>query len=588
MFSMLLPACVYTPTGKITNNSLAIQQEVNVKIVAFNDFHGQLESLSDFSSVANDSLPKLQIGGVDVLAGYFAALKRQNPNTTIVSAGDLIGASPLISALFHDEGTIETMNRAGLEITAVGNHEFDKGKKELLRMQFGGCHPNDKNSCQGHVVGTPVPFEGAQFDFLAANVYEGGNTIFPAYKIKEYDGVKVAYIGLTLKETPTMVSPAGVQSLNFTDEAETINMLVPKLRREGAETIALLIHQGGETPAVQAASIINACEGGLKGSPIRKIVSELSDRVDLVISGHTHQAYNCLLPTRNKNHLIPVTSANAQGRVITEIDLTIDKHSGQVKNITPVNVVVDSANPDITPNQEIHRIVEQYKALSKRLTDGIVGTITATLSRLPNAAGESQLGDVIADSQLAATKSSAAGDAVIAFMNPGGIRADLSYASSSADEGDGNVTVGEAFTVQPFANNLVTLTLTGAQIEVLLEQQFTGCSNDQPANRILQVSEGFSYAWDPVGDPCDKVDPGSIQLNGVPIDPETNYRVTVIDFLAEGGDKFEVLKNGSNRLDGVLDIDGFIDYFKAHSPVSPALQNRILTRSKFNMAVQSH
>jgi 5'-nucleotidase len=572
---MLLSACVYTQTDvKSPDTPLAAQQpEVNIKIVAFNDFHGQLEPPGDYSSVADDSRPKLQVGGADWLAGYFADLKRKNPNTTVVSAGDLIGASPLISALFHDEGAIETMNRAGLEISAVGNHEFDEGKDELLRMQSGGCHPTDENSCQGDSVGTPVPFEGARFDYLAANVYEGGATIFPAYKIKEYDGVKVAYIGLTLKETPTVVMPTGVQGLNFTDEAETINQLVPKLRREGAEAIVVLIHQGGETPGVQAASTINDCEGGLEDSLIKKIVSELSDEVDLVISGHTHQAYNCLLPTRNKDHLIPVTSANAQGRIITEIDLSIDKHSGRIKNIIPVNLVVDRANANITPNQEIQRIVEQYKIIAKPLTDRVIGSITETLSRTPNAAGESPLGDIIADSQLAATKPPGSGAAVVAFLNPGSIRTDLTYTGS-----DGNVTVGEAFAVQPFGNTLITMTLTGAQIEALLERQFTGCPNNQPVNRILQVSEGFSYAWNPEASPCDKVDPSTIRLNGAPIDPKADYRITVNNFLADGGDKFGIFKNGSNRLAGILDIDALVNYFKTHSPISPTTRNRILAR----------
>ncbi len=572
---MLLSACVYTQTD-VTSPSIAAQQpEVNVKIVAFNDFHGQLESPGGFPSVADDSQPSLQIGGVDWLAGYFANLKRKNSNTTIVSAGDLIGASPLISALFHDEGTIETMNRAGLEISAVGNHEFDEGKDELLRMQFGGCHPNDKNSCQGDAVGTPVPFEGAWFDYLAANVYQGGHTLFPAYKIKGYDGVKVAYVGLTLKETPAIITPTSAQDLSFTDEAETINKLVPTLRKQGAEAIVILIHQGGEIPVVQAASTINSCEGGLKGSPIKNIVAQLSDAVDLVISGHTHQAYNCLLPTQNLNHLIPVTGANAHGRVMTEIDVSIDKHSGHVKKITAVNRVADKANTNITPNKEIQQIVGHYKIIAKPMADKVIGAIKMTLSATANAAGESPLGDVIADTQLAATKPSGLGDAVVAFLNPGGIRADLTYTGSA---GDGTVTAGKAFAVQPFGNNLVTMTLTGAQIEVLLEQQFTGCPNGQPSNRILQVSEGFSYVWDPKGAPCDKVDPNVIRLNGSAIDPKASYRVTVISFLADGGDKFNILKDGSNRLGGVLDIEAFVNYFKAHSPVSATAQNRILTR----------
>ena len=470
------------------------------------------------------------------------------------------------------------MNRAGLEMNAVGNHEFDEGKDELMRMQFGGCHPVDENSCQGLAVGTPVPFEGAWFDFLAANVHEVGNTIFSPYKIKEYEGVKIAYIGLTLKETPTIVMPTGIQGLSFTDEAETINRLIPTLRKAGVKTIVVLIHQGGTTPVIQARATINGCEGKLENSPIKTIFSHLSNAVDLVISGHTHQAYNCLLSTKNKNHVIPVTSANSLGRVITDIDLYIDRKSGHVKQIKSVNRVVDRANSEITPNRNIKQIVENYGKIAQPIANRVIGSITATLSKTPNVAGESQLGNIIADAHLSATEKPGVGDAVIAFMNPGGIRADFNYESSSAGEGNGNVTFGEAFTVQPFGNSLVTMTLTGVQIEKLLEQQFTGCTNDQPFDRILQVSEGFSYEWDSAGSPCDKVAPSAIKLNGSMIEPNASYRITVNSFLADGGDKFSVLKEGSERLGGAQDLDALDAYFKAHSPLSPSTQNRIISK----------
>ncbi|MDO9107044.1 MAG: bifunctional metallophosphatase/5'-nucleotidase [Methylovulum sp.] len=551
---------------------------VKLKIVAINDFHGQLESPGLFRALPTDLSATVPVGGIDWLAGYIADIKSKNPNTIVVSAGDLIGATPLVSALFHDEGTIETMNRAGLEINAVGNHEFDEGKDELLRMQNGGCHPTDANSCQGAAVGTPVPFEGAAFKFLAANVIDKktGHTIFPSYEIKEYEGVKVAFIGMTLKETPTIVTPSGVAGLAFRNEVHTVNRLVPKLRALGAKAIVVLIHQGGTIPVSQSVATINACDGNLDGSPIKGIVNGLSNAVDLVISGHTHQAYNCMLATRNGSHLIPVTSANSQGRVYTDIDMTLNKLTSRVVKVSAVNVAVDRNNTGITPDADIKLIVDNYKTIVTPIANRVIGGITADLTRAASTAGEHVMGDVIADSQLAATKEPKFGAAQVAFMNPGGVRADLTFASSLAGEGDGNVTYSEAFTVQPFGNSLVTLTLTGAQIEELLEQQFVGCPNGQTFNRILLPSTGFSYAWSATGPDCNKVDPTSILIDGVVVDPSANYRVTVNNFLAAGGDKFTVLTKGTSPLGGAQDIDALEAYLTANSPVAPVALDRIL------------
>ncbi|HMY39357.1 MAG TPA: hypothetical protein PK011_08525, partial [Marinagarivorans sp.] len=293
-----------------------------VKLVAFNDFHGQLESPGSLRVNAASATPTLPTGGVDWMAGYLAQLKAQNPRTLVVSAGDIIGASPLVSALFHDEPTIEAMNRLGLDFNAVGNHEFDEGKDELLRMQQGGCHPTDANSCKGAQVGTPVPFEGAKFKFLAANVQEtaSGKTLFPPYAIKQWGNLRMALIGMTLKDTPSIVTPSGVAGLSFKDEAATVNTLVPQLRARGVNAIVVLLHQGGTQPVAQAADTINSCVGNLAGTPMPAIVSGLDDAVDLVITGHTHQAYNCFLPNR-AGRSIPVTSANSQGRVLSDINL---------------------------------------------------------------------------------------------------------------------------------------------------------------------------------------------------------------------------------------------------------------------------
>lgn len=574
-----------------------------VKIIAFNDFHGQLESPGTLRVNAAAATPTLSVGGIDYMAGHIARLQAQNPNSVVVSAGDLIGATPLISAFFHDEPTIEAMNRAGLEFNAVGNHEFDEGKDELKRMQDGGCHPTDPNSCKGASVGTPVPFEGAKFRFLAANVEDTatGKTIFPPYAIKTFGKTRVAFIGMTLKDTPTIVTPSGVAGLTFKDEASTVNALVPKLRARGVETIVVLLHQGGTQPVTQASDTINQCVGGLAGTPMPGIVSQLDDEIDLVISGHTHQAYNCQLPNRN-GRLIPVTSANAQGRVLSDINLTINDASGEVTAIAANNIVEDRSDTNTVPDAQVAAIVSGYKALATPIANRVIGEITASMSNTAaSVAGEIALGDVIADAQLAATAAAGFGEAVAAFMNPGGIRAPgLTYASSAAGEGDGRVTYGEAFTVQPFGNSLVTLTLTGAQIHIMLEEQFVGCNaNNAPAswlypagdttgqtfNRFLQVSEGFSYSWSESGPACDKVDPASIAINGVTVDPDASYRITVNNFLADGGDKFYVIAQGTNRLGGAQDIDALEAWFNNPAAdsnlslpgvqVAPGAQDRI-------------
>jgi 5'-nucleotidase len=523
---------------------------VAVQILAVNDFHGNLEPPAGSSG----RIGAIDAGGVEYLATHIDQLRATNPNTVVVSAGDLIGASPLISALFHDEPTIEAFNLIGLDFNAVGNHEFDEGIVELIRMQEGGCHPVD-----GCLVGDS--FGGAQFQFLAANVVwdHNGKTVFPAYKMRSFAGAKVAFIGMTLEGTPSIVTPSGVAGLNFLDEAETVNALIPELKKKGIETVVVLIHEGGfqALPAPYDGCV------GISG-PIVDIVNNLDDAVDVVISGHTHSAYNCVI-----NDKI-VTSAASFGRIVTDIDLVISRATGEVMEMSAGNVIVTRTVPK---HPLLTALVDKYRALTAPLANRVIGTITGDITRTINAAGESALGDVIADSQLAATAPEAEGGAVIAFMNPGGIRTDFVYNQISGGEAPGEVTYGEAFNVQPFGNNLVTLTLTGAQIDTLLEQQF-----DNPtvgASRILQVSSGFTYSWSASAPVGSKVNPASIQLNGVTLDPDASYRVTVNSFLADGGDNFFVLVQGTNRLGGEVDLDALTAYFAANSPVAPGAQNRI-------------
>jgi 5'-nucleotidase len=556
---------------------------ITVKIIGLNDFHGNLQSPGPFST--GPGAPSVPSGGVEVLAGYVADLKRKNPHNVVVSAGDLIGASPLISALCHDEGTIETMNRLGLEFNAVGNHEFDEGKDELRRMQHGGCHATDPdNSCKGDLVGTPTPFEGATFTFLAANVVDTatGRTIFPPYGIKSFGRVRVAFIGMTLKETPTIVTPTGVAGLQFHDEANTVNALIPRLRARGVAAIVVLLHQGGAQTTPPSPPDINTCVGGLDGSPIKDIVGRLDNAVDLVISGHTHQAYTCLLPNKAGRD-IPVTSANAFGRVLTDIDLQIDPISGQVVSVTAHNIVVDRTNQAITPHALIAAIVAKYDTLVSPMANQVIGSMTEDIPNIKSTACEVSAGDLIADAQLEATQPAAFGGAQIALMNPGGVRANgFVFNQSSGGEPPGDVTYGEAFTVQPFGNSLVTMTLTAQQLKQVLEQQFAGCQlPGQPAqtvNRVLLPSHGFQFTWDFTRPPCAKILHVSLTVGGVTdivqhgvvINPANIYRVTVNSFLATGGDGFTVLNDGTDRLGGVQDIDALITYFTTFKSPNPA------------------
>ncbi|MGQ9861619.1 MAG: bifunctional metallophosphatase/5'-nucleotidase [Thiobacillaceae bacterium] len=540
----------------------AAQSEVgktlDVRILGINDFHGALQG-------PTGTIDGKPVGGAEYVAGHARKLRGEVAHSLMFSNGDLIGASQLVSALFFDEPTIEVMNALGVDINTVGNHEFDKGKAEVLRMQNGGCHPTE-----GCLDGDG--FDGARFTFLAANVIDQstGKTLFPPYKVFNFKGNKVAVIGTVLKTTPSIVTPSGVAGLSFLDEAASTNALIPELRKQGVRTIIASIHEGGtESPST---SNYNDCNN-LTG-PILPIVAALDGEVDLVMTGHTHQPYVCQLNKAN-GQPVTVTAGAYYGRFITKADLTLDTQTKDVIAVTAQNVPT-YRDSDVAAD-DIKAIVDKYDTLSAPLRNRVIGFHTADLTRTANAAGESFLGDLIADAQLHATKSVGFGEAVIAFMNPGGIRANLAYAASGS-EGDGNITYGEAFTVQPFGNSLVTKTFTGAQIEQLLEQQFTGCPNNQPFNRILQVSRGFSYTWDNNRPACDKIDPASIKLNGVTLDPTASYRVTMNSFLADGGDLFTVFKEGTDPLGGAQDLDALEAWLQHYGPVDPATYPEAMTR----------
>lgn len=554
-------------------------QDVHLKIIGINDLHGNLESPGSFR--ANAQSPEVPVGGADYVAGYIASLKRENPLNVVVSAGDLTGGSPLVSAFFHDEDTVEAANLMGLDLNGVGNHEFDQGKQELLRKQYGGCWgqgPGD--GCKGAAGARGDVFRGAKFEYLAANVFDTstGKTIFPGYAIRTYGGVRVAFVGVTLKDTPTISQPSTVAGLRFADEAETINAIVERLHRQRIRIFVVLIHQGGYQKGSEDAVDINGCEGGLQGSPIEAIVNRLDDGVNLVLSAHTHAAYVCEIADR-VGRRIPVTSASAYGRVVTDIDMTIDTKTGRAMKITAKNVLVDRTNADIQPDGAVKALVDRYSARAAPLANRVVGTVGAEITKLEGASGESEMGELIADAELEATHAAADGGAVMAFTNIGGVRAGLAYDSALPGNEAGKVTYNELFTALPFGNNLVTMTLTGAQIKTMLEEQFKGCGEsdtDVPITlRWLEVPAGFSYSWNANGGVCAKVDAGSIELNGAVFEPAAKYRVTVNSLLADGGEQFPVLRHGTDRRTGVRDVDAMEMYFAKHPAVLPPHEPRV-------------
>ncbi len=542
-----------------------IGRTLQVRVLSISDFHGAL------LGPITPNVDGRAVGGAEHLAGHVRQLRAGMPHHLFVSTGDMVGASQLVSSLFFDEPTVEVMNAMGLQINAIGNHELNRGQHEALRLQHGGCHPT-----AGCTDGDG--FAGAAYTSLAANMFHAasGQSFLPPYRIFDFAGQRVGVVGTILETTPSVVTPAGIVGLEFRNEADTTNALIPELRRQGVRTVIAAIHAGGrENPSTADFNDCSRLEGR-----IVELVARLDDEVDLVLSADTHVPYICRLPNA-AGRLVPVTNASHNGRFVTVADLTLDTRSGGVIAVTARNQ--PTFHGDAAPDLAVRAIVERYATLSAPLRDRVIGQHAADLTRAANAAGESFLGNFIADAQYFATRPVAAGGAVAAFMNPGGIRTDLPFRAAGA-EGDGRITFGEAFTVQPFSNDLVTLTLSGRQLEILLEQQFTGCTaanapadfnypagfGGQPFNRILQVSQGVAYTWNPAGPACDRIDPATIRIGGVPVVPTASYRITVNNFLADGGDNFRVLPLGSDRVTGVVDLVAFESHLQRVGVVDPA------------------
>jgi 5'-nucleotidase len=553
----------------------------DVHLLAFNDLHGTLEP-------AGNNIYGKFAGGAAYLAKVVEGKQAQYGDLqATIFAGDNIGASPLANSLFFEEPITIASNLMHVDFASVGNHEFDKGSTELLRIQNGGCKP--VVGCTGAPYALPNGsttnvFPGADFQYLSANVVVNatGETLFPAFGVKEFTSgsgktIDVGFIGEVLEATPTIVTPTGVAGLTFQDEADAANLAVEELSQDlDVKTNVLVIHEGGFQTTGAA---LNGCAGNLAGSPIAEIAGRLDPSIKVIVSAHTHAEYRCTITTGGVTRLI--TSASSFGRILSDITMTIDDMTGKLVQAAANNIIVENALntpgqgvtriPDPTKaDPQVQALVDQYETAAAPLANVVIGKIQGDLTRTGSPQGESALGDVIADAQLAATAPANLGDADLAFMNPGGIRNDLRVSDiSSGGEAPGEVTYGEAFTVQPFGNSLVTKTMTGAMIRSLLEQQFPGCGG-QTTKRILQISSTFSYEQDPIAATC-AARIGTMWVNGVPVAPGDSFRVTMNNFLATGGDGFTVFNQGTNALGGAQDIDAFVAYFAANQPAGIAV-----------------
>ncbi|MEW1699907.1 MULTISPECIES: bifunctional metallophosphatase/5'-nucleotidase [unclassified Streptomyces] len=541
---------------------------VDVQLLSFNDLHGNLEPPAGSSGQVtrtkeDGTTEKIDAGGVEYLATHLREARQGNRYSVTAAAGDLIGGSPLLSGLFHDEPTIGALNKLDLDVTSVGNHEFDEGAVELARMQNGGCHPTAGCFVKGK------KFKGADFPYLAANVTKEktGKPLLDPYFIWEKNGVRIGFIGVTLEGTPNIVTAEGVKGLKFGDEVETINKYTKILERKGVKSIVALVHEGG---APASASYNYNCDSpgpgdGISG-PITEIAKNVSPQVDALVTGHTHQAYVCTVPDpAGKPRL--VTSASSFGKLYTDTTLTYDRATKDI-----VRTAVASANHvvsrDVPKATDLTKLITDWQALAAPVANRPQGYIAADINGRGSTAYEKPLGDLIADAQLEGLAPADKGGAQIALMNPGGIRADLVHKASGA-EGDGVVTYGESFTVQPFTNMMNVVNLTGANLLTALKQQVSGSNLNSV--KILQISKGLTYTLDMTKTGADRVVDGTVRLNGEAIDPSKTYRVAMNEFLAGGGDGFAALATGTDKLVGASDLDVFNAYLATKSSAANPL-----------------
>lgn len=564
--AVLLAGCAARPGADSAGAAAAAP--VSVQIIGFNDFHGNIEPPAGTVKAPAPGGAEVEVpaGGAAYFVSAIAALRATNPNTLVVSAGDMIAASPLASALFLDEPTIAAMNVAGVDLNAVGNHEFDRGSAELRRMQDGGCAKHTRQEpCRLE------PFAGAKFQYLAANVVtDAGGTIFPATAIRSLGKgrrqVRIGFIGMTLEGTKSIVSAASTAGLDFKDEADTANALIGKLKAEGADAIVVLIHEGLYTKVGYNDKSCGGVTGDLLG-----ILARLDPAVDLVVSGHTHRAYICDYGAIDSSRPFLVTSAGNNGRFLTDIELSIDPKAKKVVAKSADNIIVqrgDAAGttdlyPRYAPDAKVAALVDRYAAAARELADRPVGKLAGPAKR-EGGLTEQVLGDLIADAQLAAARE-LAGGARVAFMNPGGVRADL------IPRADGSVTFGDIYTAQPFGNTVTTKSFTGRQLKDLLEQQF---DEDKVGGRALLLpSSTLRFGYDLSRAKGQRViDP---RIDGQPIEDGATYRVAMSNFLAEGGDGFTAFRAGTDPVIGMTDVEALELYIANAGTLTPPVPDRV-------------
>lgn len=556
---------------------------VPVRLLALNDFHGNLEPPTGSSGrMVDENGNTVDAGGAAYVATHMKGLTDRN--TIAVAQGDLIGATPLVSAAYHDEPSVEFMDKLGLKVAAVGNHEFDEGYAELRRIMNGGCHPVDGCSPAGK-------WKGAKFDYVGANVLfknprertdalaalggsnsarvkqalaDWGVPALPPVSIKWMNGVPIGFIGLVTQTTPSIVTSEGIKDLKFVDEVKAANVASKLLRLVGVKAQVVLVHEGDQVTAGQSPDACSAVPGA--GN---RIATQVDAEIDLILSGHSHQAYLCKVKDpAGKDRLY--SQGGSFGRVITQVDLKVNT---KTRDVERASVVADNhvVTRTVTADPEISAFVQTWKDRVAPVANRAVGTISADITNTAAPSGESPLGNLIADGQLAATRTG--GNAQIALMNPGGVRASLAFAGSPANEGDGVVTYGEAFTVQPFNNLMQVVTLTGAQLKTLLEQQFTGGPNNQAFTKILQPSANFTYTYSRGAAWGSKV--SDMKIDGVPVTDTQTIRVAANNFLVGGGDAFLAFTEGTELWSGPLDIDAFVEQLGRDNPIAPPATNRI-------------
>ncbi|WP_307808150.1 bifunctional metallophosphatase/5'-nucleotidase [Streptomyces oryzae] len=574
-----------------------------VQLLAVNDLHGNLDAVPGPAGAVHrkgsgGELEQVQAGGVSRLATLLdrAREKAKGAESLTVAAGDMIGGSPLLSAAFHDEPTVDALETLGLDVTAVGNHEFDEGPAELHRMATGGCHPKD--GC----ADPDRPYDGTDFPYLAANVLprtaeKGGKAgkgrkdgkagktrkaaaarkpILPPYWIKKLPGgERIGFIGLTTKDTPSVVSASMTNDLVFEDEVETIDRYADELDRKGVKAVVALVHEGARPPGkTYDATCGKDGAGDRLDGPIQGIAEKASPKVDLFVTGHSHEPYMCTVKDPAGQPRL-VTQSASFGRTFTDLRFDIDRRTG--------DLVRSSARADghivttDTPKQpKVDRVIEKWRARSAQMANEPVGHISDDIPGRGAPDPETPLGDLITDAQVAATREAGA---ELALLNWGGVRSDLTY-RASGKEGDGVVTYGEAFQVQPFDNPLVTMTLSGKQLLAVLRQQFSGANEGYP--QVLQISDELRFDVDMSRTGADRLLADTVRVNGEPVDESRTYKVTVNDFLSQGGNGFSVLKEGTDRKSVTRDLDAFTGYLKGHSspdkPIAPPKADRITWR----------